>query len=95
MIRQEKIQSLGNIPLVILSRGMADRLPGISVDDNLAYEKTWLAMQKELLALSPNSQQIIAEKSSHYIHLTQPELILDAVQSVLKQINGIPDRKAI
>jgi len=30
--------------------------------------------------LSSNSRQIVAEKSGHYLHYDQPELVVDAIR---------------
>lgn len=42
-------------------------------------EALWQELMKEYLAFSPRSQYIAAEKSTHFIHLTQPELITRAL----------------
>jgi hypothetical protein len=42
-------------------------------------------MQSELVALSTNSQHIIAEESGHYIHEDQPDLVIDAIRWVVEQ----------
>ena len=43
-------------------------------------------MQSELVALSSNSKQVIAEKSGHNIHLQQPQLLIEAIlQAVLAE----------
>lgn len=84
-VRAVKISALGNIPLVVLSRGLADPLPGISESENHHYEQSWKTMQGELLKLSPKAKQTIATRSSHYIHLTEPQLLVDAIRSVSAQ----------
>ncbi len=35
--------------------------------------------------ISPTAQQIIAEKSTHWVHLDEPALVLHAIQSVIEQ----------
>lgn len=76
------INRLGTIPLVVLSRGLADSLPGASEPENREYEQVWREMQTRLVALSPRSRQVIAAGSRHYIHLTEPQLVIDAIRSV-------------
>ena len=84
-VRQENIASLGNIPLVVVSRGLGDPLPGASDAENLHYEQVWKEMQTALVALSPRGKQVIAAQSQHYIHLTQPQLVIDAIRHVAQQ----------
>jgi pimeloyl-ACP methyl ester carboxylesterase len=42
-------------------------------------------LQLEQLSLSSNSRSVIAEKSGHNVHLTQPEVIADATRWVLDE----------
>jgi pimeloyl-ACP methyl ester carboxylesterase len=44
--------------------------------------------------LSPSTQQIIAEKSAHWIHLDEPELVLEAIQTVITHLRSNPDEDA-
>ncbi len=75
--------SLKDVPLIVLSRGLPEPLPGVSDVENQQYEVTWQEMQKELVVLSFESRQIIAEKSGHYIQIQQPDLVIDAVMQIL------------
>jgi Predicted hydrolases or acyltransferases (alpha/beta hydrolase superfamily) len=86
-MRQENITSLGNIPLVVISRGLSDPLPGASEIENRQFDQAWKEFQAELAALSPKGTQIIAAKSQHYIQLTQPQLVIDAIRNVAQQGN--------
>jgi pimeloyl-ACP methyl ester carboxylesterase len=69
--------SLGNMPLVVIAEGNP-RHPYMKA--NLA---TWHELQRELAALSTRGRLVIAENSAHFIHRTEPELILDAVREVV------------
>jgi pimeloyl-ACP methyl ester carboxylesterase len=81
-VRQASIASLGNIPLVVVSRGLPDPLPGASEAGNLQYEQAWKQLQTALVALSPRGKQVVAQRSQHYIHLTEPQLVIDAIRRV-------------
>jgi pimeloyl-ACP methyl ester carboxylesterase len=83
-MRQINITSLGNIPLVVLSRGLADPLPDASDAENRDYEQGWKEMQARLVTLSPRGRQVIAAQSQHYIHLTEPQLVIDTIRSVAR-----------
>jgi pimeloyl-ACP methyl ester carboxylesterase len=83
--RAAGITTLGDIPLIVLSRGLGRMTagPGISAED---AEMSGIAndeMQAELATLSPKGKQIIAEDSGHYIHIDQPDLVIDAIREVV------------
>jgi pimeloyl-ACP methyl ester carboxylesterase len=73
----KKPPSLGDIPLVVLSEGK----PNIPfMQEKL---QVWFGLQEELARLSTNGKHIVATKSAHAIHRTEPELIYRAVQEVV------------
>jgi pimeloyl-ACP methyl ester carboxylesterase len=76
---------LGDMPLIVISRGYWDAIPGFSETENQQAWRAWNEMQSELLLLSSNSRQIIAGESEHNVHLQQPELVIDAIRSVISQ----------
>jgi pimeloyl-ACP methyl ester carboxylesterase len=86
-VRAAGITSLGDIPLVVLTAGLAEALPGVSAEQNQQWRATWLELQSELLALSPRSRQVMAEQSGHVIQLQQPDLVVDAVRQVIAATN--------
>lgn len=67
------VETFGDLPLIVLSRGL-DQKPD------------WQAMQVELLQLSSNSQQLIAEKSDHNIEINQPEAAIIAIMKMIEQL---------
>jgi len=73
---------LGNIPLIVISRGYWDPMPSFSGIENQQAWQIWQEMQSELLSLSSNSRQIIATQSEHNIQLQQPELVINAIKDV-------------
>ncbi len=44
-----------------------------------------MVLQKELLQLSTNSWQVIAESSGHLVHLQQPDLVADTILEVMSR----------
>lgn len=76
--------SLGDLPLIVLSRGQAALLPGISETAQAEVERTWHTLQGALAALSTHSQQQIAEESGHDIHLEQPALVIAAIRRLVQ-----------
>jgi pimeloyl-ACP methyl ester carboxylesterase len=79
-----KLASLGDLPLLVLSRGQAAPLPGLTAAEHAAYEQSWRSLQAELATLSSNSQQQIAEQSGHDIHLQQPDLVIAAIRQLVQ-----------
>lgn len=83
-VRAARNTTFGNIPLVVVSRGVWEAMPGLSEVENQQAWQAWQEMQSELAALSPNGRQIMAEESGHSIQLDQPELVIDAIRQVVE-----------
>ena len=66
---------LGDRPLIVLTRG-----PGAKVHPSW---QLWRDLHAELAELSTNSRHIVADDSNHYIHKSEPELVLTAIRDVL------------
>jgi pimeloyl-ACP methyl ester carboxylesterase len=71
------VTSLGDIPLTVLSRsiGFINSNPEI----NQSVEAEWLSMQKELAALSTNSQQYIIPDAGHYLWIDNPDAVVNYI----------------
>jgi len=65
--------TLGNIPLVVVSRG-ADTF------------SEWQAAQLRLISLSTVSTHIVAENSGHMIQFSEPRVIVSAIRHVLDEV---------
>jgi pimeloyl-ACP methyl ester carboxylesterase len=80
-----QITALGSIPLVVLSRSKPVLTPeeGLPPDVMDAVNRGWHVMQGELAALSPAGALRVAEECGHYIHLEQPQLVVDAIREVV------------
>jgi len=68
-----EVTSFGDLPLLVLSRG-------------LNQSADWQAWQAELVQLSSNSEQVIADKSGHNIEIDQPQVVIDAIVKMVEQI---------
>jgi len=78
LLRADRARSphpLGDLPLVVLSRGLAD--------GDAAEEEGHRAEQRQLVGLSRSGRQVVAERSGHHIPLQQPELVVAAIRDVL------------
>lgn len=80
----QPLDTLRDVPLMVLSHGVAQPAPNMSDEVNTAYEEVWQQMQHELAQLASNSQHLIVEDSGHDIQIEKPEQVAKAVQSVLR-----------
>jgi pimeloyl-ACP methyl ester carboxylesterase len=85
-VRAAQITTLGDLPLIVLSHGKTQHMPGLSTEVNREFEQTWQQMQSELTAQSLNGKLIVAEQSGHYIQLDQPELVIVAIREVVEAV---------
>lgn len=77
--------ALGDMPLVVLSHDPDMPQPDLPEDLVKPTNDAWQQMQEELAHLSTRGTQVIARHSGHYIQLDRPDLVVDAVQSVVNQ----------
>lgn len=69
------------IPTAVITRGK-EFLPYV---EGVSMEDVWQNMQKELLELSSNSWQVIAENSGHNIYKDEPEIIINNIKKVVRE----------
>jgi pimeloyl-ACP methyl ester carboxylesterase len=88
--RAMQLDSLGDMPLVVLSRGLTQMAtgPGVSEEDVAGYKAAEEEMQAEMAALSTRGKQIIAEDCGHHIHVEQPQLVIDAIREVVETVRA-------
>jgi hypothetical protein len=82
--RSGALSDLGDLPLIVLSQGYGENNTGLPDEQFDELRDLNMEMQHELAGLSGNSELVIAEESGHYIHLDQPELVVDAIQRVME-----------
>ena len=83
--RTDRRFPFGEMPLIVLSRGINDFSDdqGVSAAEFFADHRK---RQAHLATLSRNTKQIIARKSGHHIPLDQPELVVAAVDQILNAV---------
>lgn len=47
-----------------------------------------LTVSMELVSLSTQGVQVIAEGSIHFIQWDQPDLVIDAIREIVEQVRG-------
>jgi pimeloyl-ACP methyl ester carboxylesterase len=81
------ITSLGDMRLVVLTgRSTFAQMSDVPAELAGQLDRTWQTLQRDLLKLSSHSTQIIAEKSGHYIHRDQPQVVIDATRTMVDQV---------
>jgi pimeloyl-ACP methyl ester carboxylesterase len=83
--------SLGDLPLVVLTRGRRSTPQEYPIPVTQAYldglDRTWFQLQDELAALSTRASHRVAADSGHAISLQAPDVVVTAVRDVIG-VNG-------
>ena len=80
---------LGGLPLLVLSQGdepKAIEAFGLSAEAAREQRAVWDVLQEELTALSTQGQRRIATQSGHVIQLEQPQLVIDAIVGMVRDL---------
>jgi hypothetical protein len=78
---------LGSLPLVVLVHGRP--IPArLSISEAVVAEIEGLTqvLAIELAALSTRGRLVVATKSGHDIHVTEPELVIQAIRDVISML---------
>lgn len=79
----------GDLPILIFSEDPQYR-PSFWEPARLfpVFSKTWNSLQDGLKGLSTRSRRIIARRSSHYVQIDRPELVIAEVGHMIRSIQG-------
>jgi pimeloyl-ACP methyl ester carboxylesterase len=88
-VARGNITSLGEIPLVVISSGQ-DMGFSADAEDNIHANTVFRNLQKEMATESPKGRYLIAENSSHYIQIDEPDLVTGSIRSVVRDIRTGP-----
>jgi pimeloyl-ACP methyl ester carboxylesterase len=80
--------SLGDLPLAVLSHDPDKPSSELPADLARPTNAAWEKMQEELAHLSSRGTQTIAKNSAHYLQIDRPDLVVEAVHTVLDQARG-------
>jgi pimeloyl-ACP methyl ester carboxylesterase len=84
-LRDTPVRSAGNLPVTVVAH-----TPGYLTTSVPTYgpalERAWTAGQRHWLNLSSHSTLVTAARSSHYIYLDQPRLVVREVHRVVEQL---------
>ena len=74
-----------NIPLVVVTRGRYDRIQTMPQEKQERIKRAWEEMQADLVTLSSRGTQLVAVNSDHYVHVRQPDVVIDAIRTMVAQ----------
>ena len=84
-------QPIRPIPLFVLTQGQPFDLgpwQPLPVDFPAALNRAWHTGQDALATLAPNAKHTVATKSSHYIQIQEPQLVIDAIKQVVEAVRN-------
>jgi hypothetical protein len=82
MAREKGEHPLGNMPLVVMTRGISDE----TGPDAKTLEEDHQQDQASMVLFSRNGRQVIATHSGHHIQLDEPELVIQTVHELIASI---------
>lgn len=80
------VKSAGDIPVRVIQHGKP-YLEQATPEYGKQLEKAWQAGQKKWLKLSGNSTLRTAENSAHHIYLDEPELVVEAIEDLVEEVD--------
>jgi len=84
-VRARQIRSLGDIPLVVISAGQPaiSAGHGISEADAERIKVVGDELHAQMAALSTRGKRVFAQESGHYVQVSQPQVVVDAIREVV------------
>ena len=72
-----------DVPVVVISH----RIERSSTSgESMARARIWMDLQAELARRAPNAKHVIAATEDHYIHLSQPQLVVETIKDVIDRL---------
>jgi pimeloyl-ACP methyl ester carboxylesterase len=62
--------------------------PLVDVSTDESRSPDYIKLQTELLSLSQNSKEMIAEKSGHFVIVDRPDVVIDAIHQVVQSVRN-------
>jgi pimeloyl-ACP methyl ester carboxylesterase len=76
-----RIKSFSDLPLTVIASTQSNPNFGASAQ---TYQQYWIAQSRALSEKSTRGKFILAQGSSHHIHLAAPQLVLDALRELIE-----------
>lgn len=92
MLRATTARPLRPMPLVVLSAGVVPDTSALGLTLPSGFQETFTAAARANQAyqarLLPDAHQVVVAESGHYIHVEQPQAVIDAIRQV---VTGVRD----
>jgi len=62
--------------------------PLLDVSNDEMRSPDYVKLQSQLLSLSQNGKELIAEKSSHFVIIDRPDVVIDAISRVVQSVHN-------
>jgi pimeloyl-ACP methyl ester carboxylesterase len=82
----ERSQWHADIPLIVIEHGIPITASGPEAARSAQFESAMQAMQRDLASRSKYGELRVAEHSGHDIELDQPEMVVQAINDVLREV---------
>jgi pimeloyl-ACP methyl ester carboxylesterase len=82
-----KLGSLGDLPLVVISRDPNTKQRHTDTPAPLEGEQRWQREQRAMAQLSSNSTFMVAEDSGHSVPKDRPDVVIKAIRQVVEEIS--------
>jgi pimeloyl-ACP methyl ester carboxylesterase len=76
---------LGDLPLIVLTRGKTVELPGLTPREAVALTGVWRRMHWEMSTLSSDGRRVFVEGAGHRIQADRPQAVVEAVERVVAE----------
>lgn len=81
--------SLGDLPLIVISHNITPAdFPGVDLAVSEVYAAVVLKLQADLATLSSKGVFMVAKTSNHFISSHEPQIIIDAIFQMVKDIRN-------
>lgn len=78
-----EIETFGDIPLVVIASGVPNPMFGAVADD---YQRYWIEQSRAVAAKSTRGRLLLAEESTHRLHVEAEDLVVAGILSVVAQV---------
>lgn len=75
-------ESLGDLPLTVVTRSPVELFDGMITEASREWEES----QSKLATISTNSSHFIATEGGRYVHIDQPQIVIDAIRRMVEEV---------
>jgi len=83
-----EVQSLGQLPVRIISAGTAINSPFLPAHARPALQASWNHLQSQFLQISSDARQTFALQSGHFVQRDAPEVITETIRELIATVRA-------